>query len=65
MLSIAVVTAAIQVGLWLDKKKAARAQSDVTASVSRESNDPSLQSGDPDKKQAVAIDEEVKPATVD
>lgn len=49
----------------MDKKKAAKVEFDGSVSVSRESNDPSLQPSGLDKKQAVAIDEEVKPASVD
>lgn len=56
----AVVTAAIQIGLWMDKKKAARSEPEETqvSSELKDDNSRDLQTGDLDRKQAIAINTE-------
>lgn len=61
----ALVTAIIQVGLWLDKKKAAKAASSQPLAVSREDIDPALGTGELDEKRVVATDEEITASPVD
>jgi ACS family pantothenate transporter-like MFS transporter len=51
------VTAAIQLLLWRDKRRAARAEIDGSLEASRDGDTPELQASDVDEKKAVRTNE--------